>query len=119
MGKIVKDTVKYLPSCKSLKIFKYEKCNKYYCCYYVGPHASTSGSKIKSLRTENINDAMKKAKIEYYKWFEEHGDDYSKKDFDFTKDIANPFSNLEYENIQEIIKKKIKVKERNKNILII
>lgn len=91
MGKIVKDTVKYLPSCKSLKIFKYEKCNKYYCCYYVGPHASTSGSKIKSLRTENINDAMKKAKLEYHKWFEEHGDDYSKKEFDFTKDIANPF----------------------------
>ena len=62
MGKIRKDTTKYLPSCNSLKIFKYEKSNKYYCCFYVGSIASSSGNKIMSLKTENINDAMKKRK---------------------------------------------------------
>ena len=70
MGKIKKDTTKYLKSCNSLKIFKYEKSNKYYSCFYVGSNASSSGNKIQSLKTENINDAMKKAKENYHKWFE-------------------------------------------------
>ena len=91
MGKIRKDTTKYLPSCNSLKIFKYEKSNKYYCCFYVGSIASTSGNKIISLKTENINDAMKKAKENYHKWFEDNKDILEKRVFDFTKDIANPY----------------------------
>ena len=49
MPKIKKDTTKYLKSCNSLKIFKYDKSKKYYACFYVGINSSTSGNKILSL----------------------------------------------------------------------
>jgi len=97
MGKIKKDTTKYLKSCNSLKIFKYEKSNKYYSCFYVGSNASSSGNKIQSLKTENINDAMKKAKENYHKWFELNKDNLVERTFDFTKEkeiILDPFMGL-------------------------
>ncbi len=89
MPKIKKDTTKYLKSCNSLKIFKYEKSKKYYACFYVGINASTSGNKIITLKTENINEASKVAKEKYHEWFENHRDDFKSKDF--TNDIANPY----------------------------
>ena len=89
MPKIKKDTTKYLKSCNSLKIFKYDKSKKYYACFYVGINSSTSGNKILSLKTENVNDAAKIAKEKYHEWFEGHKDDLKSKDF--TNDIANPY----------------------------
>jgi hypothetical protein len=89
MPKIKKDTTKYLKSCNSLKIFKYEKSKKYYACFYVGINSSSSGNKILSLKTENVNNAAKIAKEKFHDWFQKHKDDVKSKNF--TNDIANPY----------------------------
>ena len=54
MPKILKNSITLIPSCKTLKVFKYVNSNKYYSCFYVGLHSSLNGNKIESLKTENI-----------------------------------------------------------------
>ena len=90
MPKIKENTTKYIPSCNSLKIFKYEKSKKYYCCFYVGLKSSTSGNKIISLKTENINNALKTAKQKYHEWFANEKNNINTQ-INFTSDIANPY----------------------------
>jgi hypothetical protein len=89
MPKILKNSITLIPSCKTLKVFKYVNSNKYYSCFYVGLHSSLNGNKIESLKTENIKEALKKAKNIYHSWFEKSHDSNEK--VNFTKNIANPY----------------------------
>ena len=45
MPKIKKDTIKKLPQTHSLKIFKYEGSDNYYCSFYVGQVYTRNGNK--------------------------------------------------------------------------
>ena len=89
MPKILKNSITLIPSCKTLKVFKYVNSNKYYSCFYVGLHSSLNGNKIESLKTENIKEALKKAKNIYHSWFEQSHDSSEK--VNFIKNIANPY----------------------------
>ena len=72
MPKIKKETIKHLPQTPTLKIYKYDNSKKYQCSFYVGYTHSTSGSIQKSLRTENRQEAEKKAKEIYKNWWLEN-----------------------------------------------
>jgi len=89
MPKILRNSIIPIPSCKTLRVFKYVNSHKYYSCFYVGFQSSLSGNKIESLKTENIKEALKKAKNIYHCWFEQSHDRNEK--VNFIKDIANPF----------------------------
>jgi Fe-S cluster biosynthesis and repair protein YggX len=40
--------------------------------FYVGINSSSSGNKILSLKTENVNNAAKIAKEKFHDWFQKH-----------------------------------------------
>ena len=62
MPKIKKETIKQIPKIHSLKIYKKENRNNYYCSFYVGTNIMKSGNKEISLYTENVKEALKKAR---------------------------------------------------------
>ena len=89
MPKILKDTIKKIPSKQSLRIYKKSNSPNYYCSFYVGYSTMKSGKKEKTLRTKNVKEALKKA-IETYKLIISQQDE-TKLEVNFDKDIANPF----------------------------
>jgi len=93
MPKIKKDTIKTIPKIHSLKIYKKENRNNYYCSFYVGTSILKSGNKELSLRTVNVNDALKKARSTFINWTKNNQDKIanSQKKLDIEKDIATPF----------------------------
>ena len=91
MPKIKKETIKHLPQTPTLKIYKYDNSKKYQCSFYVGYNHSTSGSIQKSLRTENRQEAEKKAKEIYKNWWLENENVAPKRERSFDKDIAQPY----------------------------
>ena len=93
MPKIKKDTIKTIPKIHSLKIYKKENRNNYYCSFYVGTNILKSGNKELSLRTVNVNDALKKARNTFINWTKNNQDKIanSQKKLDIEKDIATPF----------------------------
>ena len=91
MPKIKKETIKHLPQTPTLKIYKYDNSKKYQCSFYVGYTHSTSGSIQKSLRTENRQEAEKKAKEIYKNWWLENENVAPKRERSFDKDIAQPY----------------------------
>ena len=62
MPKIIKDTIKLIPKIHTLKIYKKENRKDYYCSFYVGTALMKSGNKELTLKTENVKDALKKAR---------------------------------------------------------
>ncbi len=93
MPKIKKDTIKTIPKIHSLKIYKKENRNNYYCSFYVGTSILKSGNKELSLRTENVKEALKKAKNTFLDWTNKNKDIIanSQRRLDIDKDIATPF----------------------------
>ena len=89
MPKILKDTVKKLERKPTLKIYKKDHSKNYYCSFYVGFAHFKSGNKEQSLKTSNVNDALKKAQQVYDQTMRLLPTDPII--FDFTKDIATPF----------------------------
>jgi hypothetical protein len=89
MPKILKDTIKKIERKPSLKIYKKETTKNYYCSFYVGFAHFKSGNKEKSLKTSNVNEALKKAQQVYDETMRTLPTDPIK--LDFTKDIATPF----------------------------
>ena len=89
MPKILKDTIKKIERKPSLRIFKKDKSKYYYCSFYVGFAHFKSGNKEQSLKTSNVNDALKKAQQVYDQTMRLLPTDPII--FDFTKDIATPF----------------------------
>ena len=89
MPKILKDTIKKIERKPSLKIFKKDKSKNYYCSFYVGFSKYKSGNKELSLKTGNVNDALKKAQQVYDETMKMLPTD--RIILDFSKDIAQPF----------------------------
>jgi ribosomal protein S18 len=89
MPKILKNTIKKIPSKQSLRIYKKSNSQNYYCSFYVGYSTMKSGKKEKTLRTKNVKEALKKA-IETYKLIISKQDE-TKLVVNFEKDIASPF----------------------------
>ena len=89
MPKILKDTIKKIERKPSLKIFKKDKSKNYYCSFYVGFSKYKSGNKELSLKTGNVNDALKKAQQVYDETMRMLPTD--RIILDFSKDIAQPF----------------------------
>ena len=56
MPKILKDTIKKIPSKQSLRIYKKSNSPNYYCSFYVGYSTMKSGKKEKTLRTKNVKE---------------------------------------------------------------
>ena len=61
MPRIIKETIKLIPSKKSLKIYKKSNSQNYYCSFYIGRLNSKSGNKEQSLKTPNVKVALKEA----------------------------------------------------------
>ena len=59
MPKILKKTVKLIPSKPTLKIFKKDNSPYYYCSFYVGTQFFKSGNKEQSLQNSNVNESLK------------------------------------------------------------
>ena len=89
MPKILKDTIKKIERKPSLRIFKKDKSKNYYCSFYVGFSKYKSGNKELSLKTGNVNDALKKAQQVYDETMKMLPTD--RIILDFSKDIAQPF----------------------------
>ena len=89
MPKILKDTIKKIERKPSLRIFKKDKSKNYYCSFYVGFSKYKSGNKELSLKTGNVNDALKKAQQVYDETMRMLPTD--RIILDFSKDIAQPF----------------------------
>ena len=90
MPKINKKTLITFPRIPSLKIYQFENSTNYFCNFYVGTHILKSGNKEKSLKTKNVNEARKKAKEEYYKFFNSP-DAKKENNINFDLDVAQPF----------------------------
>ena len=90
MPKINKKTLITFPRIPSLKIYQFENSTNYFCNFYVGTHILKSGNKEKSLKTKNVNEARKKAKEEYYKFFNST-EAKKESNINFDLDIAQPF----------------------------
>ena len=73
-----------------VKIYQFENSTNYFCNFYVGTHILKSGNKEKSLKTKNVNEARKKAKEEYYKFFNST-EAKKESNINFDLDIAQPF----------------------------
>ena len=91
MPKIKKDTIKKLPQTHSLKIFKYEGSDNYYCSFYVGQVHTRNGNKEQSLKIKNRKEAEKKAKEIYKNWWLENESITPKRERTFDIDIAQPY----------------------------
>ena len=93
MPKIIKDTIKLIPKIHTLKIYKKVNRKDYYCSFYVGTALMKSGNKELTLKTENVKDALKKARETYSNWFNQNKDKIARGDTkkDIEKDIATPF----------------------------
>ena len=91
MPKIKKDTIKKLPQTHSLKIFKYEGSENYYCSFYVGQVYTRNGNKEQSLKVKNRKEAEKKAKEIYKNWWIENENITPKRERTFDQDIAQPY----------------------------
>ena len=91
MPKIKKDTIKKLPQTHSLKIFKYEGSENYYCSFYVGQVYTRNGNKEQSLKVKNRKEAEKKAKEIYKTWWLENENITPKRERTFDQDIAQPY----------------------------
>ena len=91
MPKIKKDTIKKLPQTHSLKIFKYEGSENYYCSFYVGQVYTRNGNKEQSLKVKNRKEAEKKAKEIYKNWWLENENITPKRERTFDQDIAQPY----------------------------
>ena len=91
--KIIKNTIKKIPKLHSLKIYKKENRNNYFCSFYVGTNVMKSGNKELSLKTENVKEALKKAKQTFYNWHEKNKDIlvHRENKVDIEKEIALPF----------------------------
>jgi len=89
--KILRETIKELPQNPSLKVYKFNNSSSYYCSFYVGTKVMKSGNIEKSLRTKNVNDAIKKAKHIYNSWWKENNEKTIKTEKNFDKDIAQEF----------------------------
>ena len=89
MPKIIKETIKKIPSKKSLRIYKKNNSKNYYCSFYVGYSTMKSGKKEQSLKTPNVKVALKEA-IRIYELVIAN-QDHQKLQIDFDKDIAMPF----------------------------
>ncbi len=89
MPKILKDTIKLIPSKPTLKIFKKDRSQNYYCSFYVGTTHFKSGNKEQSLKTPNVKIALKEA-IRIYNIVNQKLE-VDKLDIDLDKDIAQPF----------------------------
>ena len=89
MPKILKETIKKIERKPSLKVYKKDHSKNYYCSFYVGFAQYKSGNKEQSLKTGNVNDALKKAQQVYDETMRTLPTDPIIADF--TKDIATPF----------------------------
>ena len=89
MPKILKKTIKLIPSKPTLRIFKKDNSPYYYCSFYVGTQFFKSGNKEQSLQNSNVNESLKKA-IEIYNSVNQKLETH-KTDTDFDRDIALPF----------------------------
>ena len=90
MPKINKKTLITFPRIPSLKIYQFTNTTNYFCNFYVGTYILKSGNKEITLKTKNVNEAKKRAKEEYYKFF---NSPVTKKEnnINFDLDIAQPF----------------------------
>ena len=97
MPRIIKETIKLIPSKKSLKIYKKSNSQNYYCSFYIGRLNSKSGNKEQSLKTPNVKVALKEAIKTYDLVIANQQHQQLKIDFD--KDIAMPFFKHRNKNI--------------------
>ncbi|MAE09561.1 MAG: hypothetical protein CL661_12525 [Bacteroidetes bacterium] len=90
MPKIDRSSIKEIKNCDTLRIFKYENSSKYYVSFYVSKRYSKNGRYEQSLKTKNVNEAASKAK-ELWRGFDKVAVQKTDKEFNFDKDIAQPF----------------------------
>jgi len=89
MPKVIQETIKKIPSKKSLRIYKKNNSPNYYCSFYVGYSTLKSGKKEQTLKTPNVKVALKEA-IRVYDIVIAN-QEHQKLEIDFNKDIAQPF----------------------------
>jgi|TARA_B110000285_G_scaffold155221_1_gene173164 hypothetical protein len=97
MPKVVKRLK--VSNCDTLQIYQYNNSKNWFVKFYVGTHYSKSGMYDKTLKLKNQKEAVKKAK-ELWRSFD-FNEKKVTKDYDFDKDIAEPFFKLrkkQYEN---------------------
>ena len=91
MPKIIK-RIK-IPNCDTLQIYQYENAKSWYCKFYCGKHPLANKSlmydKTLGRKLTNQKDAIRKAK-EIWRSFDFTQQEV-KTEFDFDKDIAQPF----------------------------
>jgi hypothetical protein len=114
MPKINKETIFSLNKFPTLKIFKYGNGKNYYCVFYVGTNIKKSGNIEKSLKTENIKEAEKKAKDFYKTFWKNIKDRPLEKDVSFDKSIAQPFFELRKKKYSRKGKDEYYLKEFNR-----
>ena len=90
MPKINKKTLITFPRIPSLKIYQFTNTTNYFCNFYVGTHILKSGNKEITLKTKNVNEAKKRAKEEYYKFFNSPVTEKAN-NINFDLEIAQPF----------------------------
>ena len=90
MPKVVKRLK--VSNCDTLQIYQYNNSKNWFVKFYVGTHYSKSGMYDKTLKLKNQKEAVKKAK-ELWRNFD-FNEKKVTKDYDFDKDIAEPFFKL-------------------------
>jgi len=95
--KIIKKSIVYLTSVKTLRIYKFNKSKNYYCSFYVGYNFSKSGNIERTLKTSNIHKARENAFILYRNWWLTHQIKKENKEKNFDKDIAQEFFRHRYQ----------------------
>ena len=90
MPKIDKSSIKEIKNCDTLRVFRYENSKNYYVSFYVSKRYSKNGRYEQSLKTKNVNEAASKAK-ELWRGFDKEAVQKTDKEFNFDKDIAQPF----------------------------
>ena len=90
MPKIDKSSIKEIKNCDTLRVFRYENSKNYYVSFYVSKRYSKNGRYEQSLKTKNVNEAASRAK-ELWRGFDKKTVQKIDKEFNFDKDIAQPF----------------------------
>jgi len=103
-----------VPNCDTLLIYQYDNSTNWFVKFYVGTHYSKSGMYDKTLKLKNQKEAIKKSK-ELWRSF-----DFNEKkvirDYDFDKDIAQPFFKLRKKQYESSGKVEYANKEHNQYI---
>jgi len=100
-----------IPNCDTLLIYQYDNSTNWFVKFYVGTHYSKSGMYDKTLKIKNQKEAIKKSK-ELWRSFD-FNEKKVIKDYDFDKDIAQPFFKLRKKKYERSGKVEYANKEHN------